>query len=62
MDIILVLIILSIIIIIISYLKGNLYIYSIIDDFFNDFNFINLVFMIYFYFYFYIFIGKQILL
>ena len=60
MDIILVLIILSIIIIIISYLKGNLYIYSIIDDFFNDFNFINLVFMIYFYFY--IFIGKQILL
>jgi hypothetical protein len=61
MDIILVLIILSIIIII-SYLKRNLYIYSIIDDFFNDFNFINLVFMIYFYFYFYIFIGKQILL
>jgi hypothetical protein len=59
MDIILVLIILSIIIII-SYLKRNLYIYSIIDDFFNDFNFINLVFMIYFYFY--IFIGKQILL
>jgi hypothetical protein len=61
MDIILVLILLSIIIII-SYLKRNLYIYSIIDDFFNDFNFINLVFMIYFYFYFYIFIGKQILL
>ena len=59
MDIILVLILLSIIIII-SYLKRNLYIYSIIDDFFNDFNFINLVFMIYFYFY--IFIGKQILL
>ena len=61
MDIILVLTTLSIIIII-SYLKRNLYIYSIIDDFFNDFNFINLVFMIYFYFYFYIFIGKQILL
>ena len=61
MDIILVLIILSIIIII-SYLKRNLYIYSIIDDFFNDFNFINLVFYDLFLFLFLYFIGKQILL